>query len=263
MDNAIIQKFENQLQAFEKKVLTNLLTGHNIPPAHFKQIILTEIRRSPKMLEAFRLNPSTLFAAIIHCAELGLSPSQQLGEFFFIPYKGHIRPILGYKGLVTLLLRNNGVKSIACESVHEGDEFVYELGLEPLLKHVPKDEIRTSFTLTHIYCVVKTRDDEKPFKVLSKGELQKIISNLINPNSLYFDDKKDSQFWMLKKIVLKQLAKLLPKDNLGLRALAIDDQMEGGAVISLDENEQVVVLDEKKQQSKSSNALYDSLAIDE
>jgi recombination protein RecT len=262
MDNALITKFETQLQHFEKKVLTNLLVHHNMHPAQFKQIVLTEIKKSPQMLEAFRLNPTSLFGAIIHCAELGLSPSQQLGEFFFIPYRGHIRPILGYKGLVTLLLRNNGLKTIMCESVHEADDFEYELGLDPILKHVPKDEIRTSFTLTHIYCVVKTRDDEKPFKVLSKAELEKIVSNLTNANDLYWNDKKDSQFWMLKKIVLKQLAKLLPKDNLGLRALAIDDQMEGGAVISLDDNEQVVVLDDKKPQVKS-KGLYDSLAIEE
>lgn len=261
MDNALLTKFETQLQHFEKKVLTSLLVSHNMHPAQFKQIVLTEIKRSPQMMEAFRMNPQSLFAAIIHCAELGLSPSQQLGEFFFIPFKGHIRPILGYKGLVTLLLRNNGLKTIWCESVHEADDFVYELGLDPILKHTPKDEIRTSFTLTHVYCVVKTRDDEKPFKVLSKSELEKIIANMKNANELYWNDTKDSQFWMLKKIALKQIAKLLPKDNLGIRALAIDDQMEGGSVISLDENEQVVVLDDKKTQVKS-KGLYDSLAID-
>ena len=262
MDNALITKFENQLQHFEKKVLNNLLVHHNMHPSKFKQIVLTEIKRSPQMLESFRLNPQSLFGAIIHCAELGLSPSQQLGEFFFIPYKGHIRAILGYKGLITLLLRNNGLKTIWCESVHEGDEFQYEIGLDPILRHTPKDDIRTSFTLTHIYCVVKTRDDEKVFKVMSKNELEKVVANMQNANALYFNDTKDSQFWMLKKLVLKQLAKLLPKDNLGIRALSIDDQMEGGAVISLDENEEVVVLDDKKQKTPQ-KGLYDSLSIEE
>lgn len=262
MDNALITKFETQLHHFEKKVLSSLLLQHNMHPAHFKQIVLTEIKRNPQMMEAFRLNPQSLFAAIIHCAELGLSPSQQLGEFFFAPFKGHIRPILGYKGLVTLLLRNNGLKTIWCESVHEGDSLLYELGLEPILKHTPKDEIRTSFTLTHVYCVVKTRDDEKVFKVLSKSELEKIVANMQNTNDLYFNDSKDSQFWMLKKIVLKQIAKLLPKDNLGIRALAIDDQMESGSIISLDENEQVIILNDKKANVKS-KGFYDSLALED
>lgn len=262
MDKSLIVKFEDQLGQFEKKVLNDLLRTHSIQPAQFKQIVLTEIKKSPQMLEAFRTNPSSLFASIIHCAELGLSPNQSQGEFFFVPYKGHIKPVLGYKGLITLLTRSNGLKSIWAESVHEGDEFDYELGLEPILKHKPTDPIRTSFTLTHVYVIAKTRDDEKLFKVLSKAELQKIISNLTNINNLYWNDEKDSQFWMLKKLVLKQLAKLLPKDTLGSKAIAIDDHIEGGSMLTLDSEEQVIVLDDSKAPT-AKKGLYDKLAIDE
>jgi len=260
MDNAIISKIENQLAVFEKKVLNDLLKQHKINPSAFKQVVLTEIRKSETMRNAFSLSPESLFASIIHCAELGLSPNQSVGEFFFVPYKSQIRPVLGYKGIVTLLLRDGGLKTISCESVHEGDEFHYELGLDPVLKHIPADPIRTSFSLTHIYCVAKTRDDEKPFKVLSKMELEKIINNMQNVNHLYWNDEKDSQFWMLKKIALKQLAKLLPKDSLGSKALAIDDHIEGGGLISLDNESQIIYLDEKKPKPKN---MYDKLAYND
>ena len=186
-----------------------------------------------------------------------MSPNPSVGEFFFLPYKGQIKPILGYKGVITLLMRNNGVKSIWCESVHEADDFDYELGLDPILRHKPKDDLRTSISLTHIYAMVKTRDEEKVFKVMSKKELETIVENLQNRNELYFNDAKDSQFWMLKKIVLKQLSKLLPKDSLGSRALSFDDQVEGGAVLTLDDEERVIIINDKKPTKKG---LYAKLA---
>jgi recombination protein RecT len=260
MDNTLLTKFSNQLDTFEQKVLVDLLKSHSISPAQFKQVVLTEVRRNEEMLFAFQKNPRNLFAAIIHCAELGLSPNPSVGEFFFLPYKGQIKPILGYKGVITLLMRNNGVKSIWCESVHEGDDFDYELGLEPILRHKPKDELRTSISLTHIYAMVKTRDEEKVFKVMSKRELETIVDNLQNRNELYFNDAKDSQFWMLKKIVLKQLSKLLPKDSLGSRALSFDDQVEGGAVLTLDDEERVIIVNDKKPTKKG---LYAKLAYTE
>jgi hypothetical protein len=108
--------------------------------------------------------------------------------------------------------------------------------------------------------MVKTRDEEKVFKVMSKKELETIVANLPNRNELYFNDAKDSQFWMLKKIVLKQLSKLLPKDSLGSRALSFDDQVEGGAVLTLDDEERVIIVNDKKPTKKG---LYAKLAYTE
>jgi len=85
---------------------------------------------------------------------------------------------------------------------------------------------------------------------MSKKELETIVENLQNRNDLYFNDAKDSQFWMLKKIVLKQLSKLLPKDSLGSRALSFDDQVEGGAVLTLDDEERVIIMNDKKSTKK-------------
>lgn len=260
MDNTLLNKFSTQLEACEQRVLVDLLKSHSMSPAQFKQVVLTEARRNEEMLFAFKKNPRNLFAAIIHCAELGLNPNPSVGEFFFLPFKGQIKPILGYKGVITLLMRNNGVKSISCESVHEGDFFEYELGLDPILRHVPKDELRTSFTLTHVYATIKTRDDEKVFKVMSKRELEVVVQNLQNSNDLHFNDAKDSQFWMLKKIVLKQLAKLLPKDSLGSRGISYDDQVEGGDILTLDSEDRVVLLKDKSIKKKG---LYAKLANDE
>lgn len=250
MNKELVSKFQSDMSLYENKVLTELLTQHGIRPAQFVQIMLTEVKKSPKMLEAYQQNPSSLFASILHCAEIGLSPSQEVGEFFFIPFKGFIKPVIGYKGLCTLILRNQNVKVIYAETVHRGDYFDWELGLEPKLVHKPNTLVRNSSTLTYVYAIAKLTNGENVFKVMSVQEIRAIMATMKQVNELYFDDAKDPMMWMPKKTAIKQLAKLLPKDYYGSTAIAIDDKVEGGGYLILDEDGKPVVAQQKSITTK-------------
>jgi recombination protein RecT len=258
MTPTLITDFTATIEKYEKKNLTELLEGSNMTPSKFKQIVISELKKSPKLQEAFLKNPASLFASILHCAELGLNPSQIVGEFYLIPYKDIITPILGYKGLLTLLMRSDKVKKIWCEVVYEDDDFEYELGLEPKLMHIPNhDAVRNSATLKFIYACAKLQD-EIVFKVMSKKEIQNIVNMSKFPNDLYFNDKKDSEQWMAKKTVLKQLSKLMPKDDDRLKkAVAMDDNVEGGSYLIMDDNDNVRVIQGTILGKKSS--IYEKL----
>jgi recombination protein RecT len=236
----VVTQFTTTIEKYEKKNLTELLEGSSMTPAQFKQIVINELKRSPKLQEAFVKNPASLFASILHCAEMGLNPSQMVGEFFFIPYKDTITPILGYKGLLTLLMRSNKVKKIWSEVVYEDDDFEYELGLEPKLLHTPNhNSVRNSQNIKCIYACAKI-EDEVVFKVMFKNEIQNIINMSKVSNDLFFNDKKDPEQWMAKKTVLKQLSKLLPKDDDRLKkAVSMDDNIEGGGYLIMDDNDTV------------------------
>ena len=244
MSNAIskdvVGSFTATIEKYEKKNLTELLEGSSMTPAQFKQIVINELKRSPKLQEAFVKNPASLFASILHCAEMGLNPSQMVGEFFFIPYKDSITPILGYKGLLTLLMRSSKVKKIWSEVVYEDDDFEYELGLEPKLLHTPNHHsVRNSKNIKCIYACAKI-ENEVIFKVMFRNEIQNIINMSKVPNDLFFNDKKDPEQWMAKKTVLKQLAKLMPKDDDRLKkAVSMDDNIEGGGYLIMDDNDTV------------------------
>jgi len=244
MSNAIskdvVGSFTATIEKYEKKNLTELLEGSSMTPAQFKQIVINELKRSPKLQEAFVKNPASLFASILHCAEMGLNPSQMVGEFFFIPYRDSITPILGYKGLITLLMRSSKVKKIWSEVVYEDDDFEYELGLEPKLLHTPNHHsVRNSKNIKCIYACAKI-DNDVIFKVMFKNEIQNIINMSKVPNELFFNDKKDPEQWMAKKTVLKQLAKLMPKDDDRLKkAVSMDDNIEGGGYLIMDDNDTV------------------------
>jgi len=139
-DKGLVQNFSNTMSKYETSNLAELLETHNISPAQFKQIVISELKKSPKMQEAFTNDPSSLFSSILLCAELGLNPSADVGEFYFLPFGKKITPILGYKGVLNLILRSGEVSKIWSEVVFSEDEFEYELGLEPKLIHKPNLE---------------------------------------------------------------------------------------------------------------------------
>ena len=81
------QTFEVNIRGYLKSVLPNLLTKHNIDPLQFVQIVSSEVKKNEKLLQAFKENPASMFASILAGAEIGLVPSDMLGEFYLIPRK--------------------------------------------------------------------------------------------------------------------------------------------------------------------------------
>ena len=257
MNKELVTRFSTQFSLYERNILQDLLAKHDMSPAQFVQIATTQVKKSVKMQQAFEQNPASLFASILLCAELGLNPSEDIGEFYFVPFKGSIKPMLGYKGIVTLFMRTGKVKWITTELVYQDDDFEYELGLEPRLGHIPNTMVpKRNENIIAAYAVAKLDDGEKVFKVMTRAEIMDIAQN--NGNSdMYFSNAKDPQNWMARKTVVKQLSKLLPKDYYGKRGLSLDDQMEGGGYVSMDSDE-VVVKQQKNVAKGKSKGLYTS-----
>lgn len=243
LSTRVLTNFNTSIEKYEKKNLADLLLGTNTSPQKFKQMLVNELERSPKLQDAFLKNPASFFASALYCAELNLSPSSLVGEFFFTVSKEQVKPILGYKGLVALLLRSNKVKKIWAEVVYTQDDFEYELGLEPKMVHIPNfNSVKTCDNIKCIYACAKI-EDEVVFKVMTLEEIKTIVDMLETPSEYYFNDKKDPEKWSLKKVVLKQMSKLIPKeDDRLLKAVSYDDNVEGGGYLVLDENDSVRVV---------------------
>ena len=256
----LISNFSSTISKYEQKNLAELLETHNITPSQFKNIVINEVKKSEQMQQAFLHNPASLFASILLCAELGLNPSADVGEFYFLPFGKKITPILGYKGVINLILRSGEISKIWSEIVYEDDDFEYELGLEPKLTHIPNLE-RTNKNIKYVYAVAKLTNGELMFKVMSKKEIMEIVQMSKYPNQLY-GSKKDPQGWMYKKTVIKQLSKTLPKDYYGKRGISVDDKVEGGGYLKLDDDNNIMFVDGKKVIPKRSKSVYANLDID-
>jgi recombination protein RecT len=247
----VSQKFGQYLENYKQSVLPDLLKKHNIEPAQFVQIVLSEIKKNEKLQQAFQENPSSMFASILAGAEIGLIPSDMLGQFYLIPRKIDnkmtVTPMIGYKGLVNIILRSGEVTKVHTECVYEGDEFEPIYGLEPNIIHKPNFSVpRNAQTLKFVYAVAKLRSGDYQFCVLSKGDIIKIQALSRYNNELYFNDKKDPNMWMVKKTALMQLSKMLPKDYYGNKAIEMDNRFEGGAILQLDEDNTIKIVDGKK-----------------
>jgi len=239
------------MKHYRSHVLPALLRKHGIDEGQFLQVVSSEFKKNRRLQDAFVQNPQSLFASILSGAEIGLIPSELLGEFFLIPRridnKETITPLIGYKGLVKILMRSGHVTRIHAECVYEGDDFSVEYGLEPRITHSPKlDAEKGSQNLKFVYVVAKLSSGDYQFVVLSKGDIIKIQQMSKYNNELYFNDKKDPQMWMVKKTALIQLAKLLPKDYYATKAVELDSHLEGGAILSLDDENKVKIIDGKR-----------------
>jgi recombination protein RecT len=263
LSTRVLTNFNSSIEKYEKKNLADLLSGTNTSPQKFKQMLVNELERSPNLQDAFLKNPASFFASALYCAELNLSPSSLVGEFYFTVSNEKVKPILGYKGLVALLLRSNKVKKIWAEVVYTEDDFEYELGLEPKMVHIPNfNSVKTCDNIKCIYACAKI-EDEVVFKVMTLEEIKTIVDMLETPSEYYFNDKKDPEKWSLKKVVLKQMSKLMPKeDDRLLKAVSFDDNVEGGGYLVLDDNDSVRVVQGTvigKQNNRKKISIYQNL----
>jgi len=190
------------------------------------RIALTEVRRAPKLALCTQ---QSFGGALMTCAQLGLEPGVT-GEAYLIPRKnkylsrqaGHdvfeVQLTIGYQGMVKLYWQSPLAKSLDAQTVHENDDFEYEYGLTPRLRHRP--------SLTHrgpviaYYAVATLANGGSAFVVLSPADVEKFRER---------SSSKDDGPWvtdydaMARKTCVRQLFKLLPRSPELAQAMAQDE----------------------------------------
>lgn len=186
--------------------------------------VVAAVQRNPKLLEC---TPETLLNSFVTMASLKLMPSGVSGEAFVIPYanKGQLEAQfqLGYQGLVTLFYRA-GVKSIVAEIVRSNDTFDYVNGEVHHRADVFSDDRGEPIGA---YVVVELQAGGKITKAMSKKEILAIgekFSKSFKSSFSPWSEGSDPELWMWKKTVLKQAAKLVPKNETIFKALAEDNK---------------------------------------
>lgn len=124
-----------------------------ITPERMGRIVMTEVRRNPKL--ATQCSIESLLGAAMACAQYGLEPGP-MGLAWIIPYGNEAQFQIGYKGLVRLLYRSGQVKDIRCFAVARGDEFEMDLGADQPFRHQPTDPDRCADNVRGVYCAIRT-----------------------------------------------------------------------------------------------------------
>ena len=213
-----MQDYIKKMQGEIAKALPSVLT-----PERFTRITLSALSTNAKLAET---TPQSFLGAMMTAAQLGLEPNTPLGQAYLIPYRNHgvleCQFQLGYKGLIDLAYRSGEVSTIQAHVVYENDEFEYELGLEPKLRHVPAKSDRGDPVF--FYAVFRTKDSGYGFDVMSVDDVRaharkysKAYSN--GPWQTNFEE-------MAKKTVLKRVLKYAPLKTDFVRGLSADETIK-------------------------------------
>lgn len=199
----------NTIQAYLKKMgpeFERALPKH-MDADRLGRIAMTTIRQNPKLLEC---SIPSLMGAVMQAAQLGLEPGL-IGHCYLVPfYNGKMKEtdvqfIIGYKGMIDLARRSGHIESIYAHTVHENDEFEYELGLHPKLVHKPSTGERGE--MIFVYSVAHFKDGGYQFEVFSRNDVDKVKerskAGKFGPWQTDYDE-------MAKKTVIRRMFKYLP-----------------------------------------------------
>lgn len=71
--------------------------------------------------------------------------------------------------LINLAYRSGTMRCIQAHTVHENDQFMYEQGSTPMLRHEPAESNRGN--VTHYYAMFRTSEDRCGFAVMNIKEI--------------------------------------------------------------------------------------------
>ncbi len=190
------------------------------------RLFMTCIANEPKLLECTK---KSLVGSVIQLSQLGLEPGL-LGHAYLIPFRNHgtmeCQVIPGYKGLLKLARNSGMILNVQANVVYAQDEFDFELGLNPILKHRPTTEAVTPDDMIYAYAIVGIKGAPEPqWDVMNRREILDVRKS---------SRAGDSGPWvthpaeMWKKTVLRRICKLLPSSIELQNAIAIDEAVDAG-----------------------------------
>ena len=207
----------NTMQPAIKKALPTVIT-----PERFTRMVLSAISSNEQLQKCEK---NSFLGAMMQAAQLGVEPNTPLGQAYILPYYDHgtlkAQFELGYKGLIDLAYRSGEVSIIDAQVVYANDDFDYELGLEPKLKHKPALSNRGKPIL--YYAMFRTKSGGFGFQVMSYEDCQEhakkyskaVQKGTSSPWNSNFDE-------MAKKTVLKKALKYAPLKSDYARQLTTD-----------------------------------------
>lgn len=188
----------------------------HIPVERFKRVVLTAIQQNPKLATADRVE---LFNSAMRAAQDGLLPDGREGALVIFNTKVKVNGQDKWVDSVQWMpmiagvrkkVRNSGeIATWDVKAVFQKDEFVYEEGFEPVLKHKPFLD-GPAGELRAVYSVCKMKSGEISLDVMAKWEVDRIRA---------MSKAKDNGPWvshyteMAKKTVARRHSKVLPMNT--------------------------------------------------
>jgi recombination protein RecT len=202
---AIIQRLRPEIQRALPK---------HMDADRMARLALTVLRKDPALASC---TPESFAGSLLGAAALGLEPGVN-GEAYLVAYKGECTLIVGYQGYAKLFWQHPMAKHLDAQAVHAKDDFDYEYGLDPFLRHKPALGERGD--VVAYYAVASLTSGGSAFVVITPDEAKALRGGKVGPSGRI----ADPMHWMERKTAVRQLVKMLPKSPMLARALDTDER---------------------------------------
>ncbi len=171
-------------------------------------------RQNPAILQC---TPASIVDAVSRIQQWGL----EIGvTAHLVPFGKVCTPIADYKGYAELMVRSGAVRHVEARVVYEKDTFSYAYGLDPYLNHIPVS-CEQRGKISHAYVVLRLPHNRSSFEVMPIQDIDAIRKK----NSKQWKEG-ECPAWYAKKTVVRQAAKLIPKDPRLASVLRVVDEDE-------------------------------------
>ncbi len=206
------KKLQDLISSDKFKEQIALALPKHLTPDRMARVALTTVLKTPKLAEC---DPASVLQALMTCSQHGIEPDGR--RAYLIPYGKQCQLIIGYQGLVELILNAEDISNIYAKEVRANDEFDYNKG--ELITH--RFDLGTDRgDIVGAYCLIRYKDGHEKCEVMDMSELQ-TVRNCSKAKESGPYQKFEAE--MYKKIVIKRAAKMV-KLNPNLRdAIESDD----------------------------------------
>lgn len=208
-------RLDQFMGAIEKRQdqIGTLLSDSGIDPRLFLETCRRSLMRDPELVNC---DPGSFIQAALNCAGDGLVPDGRKAAI--VRFKGQAQYMPMYQGLLDVAYRSGQFKSIEAQVVYEGDEFDYDMGDNPFIRHKRPLE-STSTKIIGAYCIAKTTNGGIFREVMGAGDLAKVraVSRATKGPNIDWPGE------MARKAPLRRQWKFLPKTPAMDRVAIHDD----------------------------------------
>lgn len=222
--NGLVIRTEQELKVFIQKNYAAQIRnffGDEKQAMKFLSSMMAAVQKTPELM---RCDMTTVINSFMTMAQLGLMPSSISGEAYVLPYAGKAQFQLGYQGLVTLFYRAGGT-NIRAEIVRKNDRFSMKNGqIDHEIDIMKSNAERGEPVAAYAIAVVNGTEIAKAMNSKDILEMGKNFSKSFKSGFSPWNVKNDPELWMWKKTVLKQLGKMMPKNETIFKAIAADNE---------------------------------------
>jgi recombination protein RecT len=212
--------FPTMLEKYKDSIAKAL--PEHMKPDRMVRMALTEFRKTPKLQLC---EPGSIFAAIGIASQMGLEIGMP-GQAYLIPYGKECQLIVGYQGLVDLVLRTGRITDVYARCVYVNEVFENQSGTTESISHKPCfDGNRGPLRL--VYAVAVFENGYRKFEIMSREDVEDVKRSSKSKNS---GDSPwtthEAEMW--KKTAIRRLCKSLPKSSELHKALGLIDAESRG-----------------------------------